>query len=218
MVKVKRTPIPPASLAIEKEKANGSYREPDVVDQLMRDFSGKCYICEIGDLQSIEIEHLRPHGGDREKKFAWDNLFLSCAHCNSIKNQNQYKDVVLDCCKEDPEAVLQQRLKDGHVCVACAVGTASHETEMTAKLIRECFEKANTGIRVYECQTRINALSQTMDTLYRDLEQFKAHKSTRYLRSLRGMLSRTYKFSGFTRTYVREHLNDYPELAEYVTL
>lgn len=47
MVKVGRTPEAPASLVIEAKKQNGSYREDDVLSQLVNDFHKKCYICEI---------------------------------------------------------------------------------------------------------------------------------------------------------------------------
>ena len=40
MVKCEKSPIPPESLAIEKQKGrNGSYKKPDVVEQLAKDFS-----------------------------------------------------------------------------------------------------------------------------------------------------------------------------------
>lgn len=214
MVKIERTPVPPASLAIERKKANGSYREPDVIRQLCHDFHGKCYLCEMDELQSIEVEHLRPHGGDVERKFRWDNLFYSCAHCNSVKNQRKYHNMILDCCEIDPETVLEQQFIEGHVQVKPLDKT--QEARMTAVLLTECFELTNTGIREYECQTRVNTLSVTMATLYKALEKYRADPSNRNLRTLRGMLSRTYKFAGFTRTYVRNHLDKYPHLAEYV--
>ena len=44
MVKIERTPTPPKSLAIESQKAWGSYSEPDVIEQLQKDFHDKCYI------------------------------------------------------------------------------------------------------------------------------------------------------------------------------
>lgn len=87
---------------------------------------------------------------------------------------------------------------------------------MTALLLTECFELTNTGIRERECQTRVNALNVTMATLYKALEKYRKDPSNRSLRTLRGMLSRTYKFAGFTRAYVRNHLEQYPHLAEYV--
>lgn len=214
MVKVERTPVPPASLAVEKKKVSGSYREPDVIRQLQHDFNGKCYLCEINELQSIEVEHLHPHGGDIELKFAWDNLFYSCAHCNSVKNQGKYHGMILDCCEADPEAVLDQQLIEGHVQVKPLNET--QEACMTAVLLTECFELTNTGIREYECQTRVNALSLTMATLYKALEKYRTDPSDRNLSALRGMLSRTYKFAGFTRTYVRDHIESYPGLAEYL--
>lgn len=214
MVKIEKTTVPPASLAIEKKKASGSYREPDVIRQLQHDFNGKCYLCEIDELQNVEVEHLRPHGGDIERKFAWDNLFYSCAHCNSVKNQSKYHDVILDCCETEPETVLNQQFIGGHVKVEPLGET--QEARMTAVLLTECFELTNTGIREIECQIRVNALSITMTTLYKALEKYRTNPSNRNLRTLRGMLSRTYKFAGFTRTYVRNHLDKYPHLAEYV--
>lgn len=107
MVKIERSYPAPKSLAIEKKKADGSYREQDVVDQLEKDFHGKCYICEIKPLQDPQVEHLIPYKGmDRELEFDWDNLFLVCPHCNSIKNQRKYEKGIIDCCKEDPEKFL----------------------------------------------------------------------------------------------------------------
>ena len=81
MVKIDRTPTPPPSLAVEKTKTNGSYKKDDVVEQLASDFRGKCYLCEMDELQSIEVEHLRPHhnGRGRDRMFDWNNLFYSCS-------------------------------------------------------------------------------------------------------------------------------------------
>ena len=62
MIRVERSPIPPASLAVEVNKINGSYRQPDVIKQLADDFHEKCYICERKRF-SPNIEHLNPHRG-----------------------------------------------------------------------------------------------------------------------------------------------------------
>ena len=170
MVKIERTKIPPASLSEQKQKPNGSYKEPDVINQLFADFHEKCYICEQGELQSIEVEHLLPHhnGKDLERKFDWNNLFLSCSHCNSVKNRQEYERNIIDCCVVDPERMIHQKL--------------------------------------------------TMNLLYKELDKYQSRKTEKTFRALRGMLNRTYKFSGFTRTYVRDNLDRYPELAPYVEL
>lgn len=63
MVKINRTQPAPTSLAAEKKNGTLNYRGKDVVSQLNKDFHGKCYLCEINELQSTQIEHLKPHHG-----------------------------------------------------------------------------------------------------------------------------------------------------------
>ncbi len=219
MVKIERTPTPPASLAVESAKANGSYGKPDVWKQLREDFHGKCYLCENDKATSVEIEHLIPHKGDKNLKFDWNNLFFSCAHCNSMKNKREYDGKILDCCRTEPEACLNQNLRDGHVAVEPLEDYRDDETVcQTAKLITECFECKDTGARVHESQVIFEELSGTMNVLYRTLTAYKVKPEGKPLRTLRAMLNRSYKFSGFSRTYVRLHLAEYPDLAEYVRL
>lgn len=218
MVKIERTKIPPASLSEQKQKPNGSYKEPDVINQLFADFHEKCYICEQGELQSIEVEHLLPHhnGKDLERKFDWNNLFLSCSHCNSVKNRQEYERNIIDCCVVDPERMIHQKLMDGKVSVTAIADTL--EAENTAALIEDCFELRNRAIREKECQVKVRNLQLTMNLLYKELDKYQSRKTEKTFRALRGMLNRTYKFSGFTRTYVRDNLDRYPELAPYVEL
>lgn len=116
----------------------------------------------------------------------------------------------------DPETVLDHVFMNGHVKVHNK--TEDEKVVMTADLIQNCFEKTNTGIREAACQHRVNKLSETMNVLYKTLKQYKDNPDEeRYQRSLRGMLSRGSKFAAFKRYYVREHLEDYPELKEYVS-
>ena len=116
MVKIERTQTPPASLAVEKKKEEngscGTYNQTDVVVQLNKGFHGKCYLCEQDELQSIQIEHLKPHHGGKniDLKYDWNNLFFSCSHCNSVKNRKQYESNILDCCSTDPETMIHQAL------------------------------------------------------------------------------------------------------------
>lgn len=69
---VERSFPAPESLAIEAQKASGSYEKDDVVERLRKDFHDKCYICEINNLQDPQVEHLLPHKSGRfpESKFA----------------------------------------------------------------------------------------------------------------------------------------------------
>ena len=215
MVKIERTPTPPASLAIECKKVHGSYASEDVISQLKKDFHSKCYLCELKDLTDIEVEHLLPHYNlkIKERVFDWNNLFYACPHCNSIKNDRIYDEKIIDCCKVDPESLLDHIYQEGKVNVRPHdPDTQDEKVLMTADLLENCFEKSNTGIRIFQCQERVNRLAETMNALYKTLEALKKPTSKQYLRALKGMLSREYKFSGFTRYYVRSHIEEYPQL------
>lgn len=217
MIKIERNPVPPPSLAIEARKVMGVYNKSDVILKLREDSNDKCYICELRGLPDPEVEHLRPHHGRKipERVFDWNNLFYVCPHCNNLKKEEKYDDKIIDCCVEDPEKVIEQSYKAGHVEVhniamdECAV--------MTAELIQECFEKRNTGIREVACQYRINRLADEMNVLYKILEKYKKEPELqRYKRSLKSTLSRSSIFAAFKRDYVRKHIADYPDLEEFL--
>ncbi|MCD8290948.1 MAG: HNH endonuclease [Prevotella sp.] len=80
MVFFEKSEPAPSSLSSMK-----SYRESDVVERLCADFKNKCYLCETKGPNSINVEHFRPHRGDKTLKYAWENLFYSCSHCNNTK-------------------------------------------------------------------------------------------------------------------------------------
>lgn len=75
MVKIDRSPIPPASLAVEAQKAYGSYSEEDVVIQLRLDSHDKCYLCELKNLSDPEVEHLKPHNNRKRKELVLEKSY-----------------------------------------------------------------------------------------------------------------------------------------------
>jgi uncharacterized protein (TIGR02646 family) len=99
MIKLHRSTPAPECLEIEKKKANGDYKCGDVIKRLAEDFKNKCYLCESKGPTSSNVEHFIPHKGDKELKFDWENLFLSCAHCNNIKGGTF--DNILNCTHPD---------------------------------------------------------------------------------------------------------------------
>lgn len=217
MIKIERNPIPPPSLAVEAQKAEGFYNKPDVIQRLKEDSHDKCYICELGGLSDPEVEHLRPHHNRKimERVFDWNNLFYVCPHCNNLKKEAKYDDKIIDCCVDDPEEKLEQSYENEHVNVhnivdeECAI--------MTAQLIQNCFEKHNTGIREAAYQHRIDCLAESMNILYKTLEKRKENpKSERYIKSLRASLNRKSIFAAFKRNYVRKHITDYPDLKDFL--
>lgn len=217
MVKIQRSPVPPASLSMEAKKACGSYCREDVVIQLREDSCDKCYLCELKNLSDPEVEHLRSHDNRRRKElvFDWNNLFYACRHCNLVKTADKYYDKILDCCAMDPESVLEHVYMDGHVEIHSK--SDDEKARMTADLIQNCFELKNSGIRVAACQYRVHELAESMGVFYKVLNKYKENPEVqRYRRSLHGMLNRSSKFAAFKRTYIKKHIRDYPELAELV--
>ncbi|HEY5125388.1 MAG TPA: HNH endonuclease, partial [Ignavibacteria bacterium] len=85
MVYLEKSQPAPDCLEIEKAKANGNYRSAEVLNRLKNDFKNKCYICEYKEPVTINVEHFRPHKGNKDLEFDWNNLFWACGHCNNIK-------------------------------------------------------------------------------------------------------------------------------------
>ncbi len=85
MVYFEKSQPAPDCLEIEKAKANGDYKCANVLERIKIDFKNKCYICEYKEPETINVEHFRPHEGDKGLKFDWNNLFWSCSHCNNTK-------------------------------------------------------------------------------------------------------------------------------------
>lgn len=217
MVKCERTYPAPSSLAKEKKKGvRGSYREPDVIEQLQHVFHGKCYICEMPELQDGVVEHLLPHHGgkDIDRMFDWDNLFWSCSHCNNLKNRAGYEGGILDCCKEDPEQHINCVYADGEVLVRVRDSEAS--SRATAKLIEETFNLLTTGIRIHAANRRKAALRKEMTVFFECLRAYRKRKGKWNRRMVTVRLKRETAFAAFKRDYIRMHRSEYPEFAAMV--
>ncbi|MCD8326992.1 MAG: hypothetical protein LUC90_10040 [Lachnospiraceae bacterium] len=214
MVKVERSFPEPESLAVEAQKANGSYSEPDVVGRLREDFHDKCYICEMKNLQDPQIEHLLPHMGGKypERKFDWNNLFWSCGHCNSVKNQRKYDEGIIDYCQEDPEELIWFQLGEKDVRIS-AKDKENRRAVLTAELVTEVFNLKNTGMRIYKSEHRMKELTLEMNKLYASLEEIEENPESQFaLRKVRALLRTESKFAAFKRCYVRDNVDRYPQL------
>jgi uncharacterized protein (TIGR02646 family) len=218
MVKVDRTFPAPESLERESKKKTGSYSEPDVVEQLKKDFHNKCYICEINELQDPQVEHLLPHkdGKYPERKFDWNNLFWACGHCNNVKNQRKYDKGIIDCCKEDPEELLYFGLLNEEIQIY-ARDKENEKAILTAQLVTEVFNLKNTGMRIYKSEQRFQELNQEMNKLYDALEEVNENPESKFvLRKLKALLRRESKFAAFKRNYIRENQDRFPQLLRYI--
>lgn len=95
MINIVKSQPAPLCLSVEREKAYGDYKCGEVIKRLIEDFHNKCYICEEKEPSTINVEHLKPHREDKHLKFDWNNLFLSCGHCNNVKLAKY--DNIIDC-------------------------------------------------------------------------------------------------------------------------
>ena len=173
----------------------------DVVLLLKKDFHDKCYICGLQGLSDPGVEHLVPHKGNKELKFDWNNLFWSCRHCNTVKNQKKYEGMILDCTKEDPEKYLEFRFVYGSVEVKAKEENAV--SLATAELIYEVFNLRNTGIRINASQYRVKALTKEMNKCMKAIQEYRVNPSTHNKNKLLTLLGNESAFAAFKRAYVR---------------
>lgn len=214
MIFINRTATSPKSLEIEKNKSSGRYDKEDVREQLQKDFYGKCYICGVCPIQDGgEVEHLISHKQDKEKKFDWNNLFLSCGHCNSIKNRTEYEENVIDCTTTNPSLLITQILESNGVRVEIIQKNIQSDT--TSKLIEECFNGESTTKRKYAASFRLEELKKEMNIFYKILNSYKSNKKTIYKKQIESKLKSNSKFTAFKRDYLNLHKEEYSEFLNW---
>jgi len=140
MINVRRSQPAPVCLEKEKKKTSGTYRCEGVLERLIEDFHNKCYLCEEKYISSMQIEHLKPHhnGANRDLIFDWNNLFLSCAHCNNTKGD---KEGILDCTDDTLNLldVLEYKIIDNFPKTVIHVDSHNRKADKTAKLLNEIY-------------------------------------------------------------------------------
>jgi len=218
MVKCNKSKQEPASLAKEKLKGkNGSCRCDDVVKQLICDFNNKCYICEMKGVSDPEVEHLHPHHNGKllDLKFDWNNLFLSCTHCNTIKNQAKYENHIIDCCQDDPEIHLRSVYENGNVYVYPK--DDNEESKLTAELIYEVFNRETPALRNIASKYRLDALRTEMNNFFKELSLYQKNpQNAFYKRRIAVMLKTDSAFAAFKRNYIRDNAGVYTDLFSHL--
>ncbi|MCD7954187.1 MAG: HNH endonuclease [Lachnospiraceae bacterium] len=220
MIRFERKKTEKSEKAVESllkaKNAHSSYNTPDVIAALREVFHGKCYICENKEITSYQIEHLYPHHGNDDLKYDWNNLFLSCAHCNNTKLAKY--DPILDCTKEDIDAVIAFR-KTGYFGIEEKLIfqelDSREETHNTAELLRD----------IYYGSTPQKILEATIlrKRLRKELSAFKEYVREYYEADgedkddLRCLIERELEdssaFTAFKRWLIKDHKDSFPEFA-----
>jgi hypothetical protein len=207
----KRSQPAPASLKKEKAKKNGSYKCGDVLERLHQDFARKCYLCEQLKPVTLNVEHLRAHRGDIERKFDWNNLFLSCGHCNNTKGA-QY-DQILDC--TDPEQPVEKWIRH-HMKpfpkerASFTAMHADHPGVGTTVDLLEAIYNGTTHLKRLEASNLREALLHEILEFQKHLlafddDQIEEDEKERAMREIKRHLSHRSAFTTFKRWIIREN-------------
>ena len=220
MVKIERkqtelTQAAIESLAAEKAKSNGTYNTPSVNEALQDIFHEKCYVCESKDVSSWQIEHLTPHNDDKDLKFAWNNLFLACAHCNNTKLSHYVP--IWDCTAIDVDEHIAFR-KEGWF------GKPEHlkfdsldqriETRNTCNLLNEVYygSTPQKKIEANFIRKKLRDELGKFKNYVRDYAQAKGKSRTELRCTILKELSSSSAFAAFKRWLIRDHADMYGDL------
>jgi uncharacterized protein (TIGR02646 family) len=210
----------PECLAHEQTKASGDYKCGDVLARLQADFKNKCYICEAQPT-SINVEHFRPHKGDRALMFDWNNLYWACVHCNNTKLAKYTN--ILDC--TNLEDAIEAKLKYifqpfPHEMVAIEALSDDPKTASTRELVLAVFN-GTTELKQLEAATlRAQLLQEIRDFQNQLCEYFEptvnAEDKAYFLRKIKAHLHQASRFTSFKRWIIRGNDRLKQEFSEYI--
>ena len=206
MVRLTKSPLPP-DITISSEQ---DYRKGEVIDTLIKDCHGKCYLCEEKPT-TINVEHITPHRNDSNLKYDWNNLFIACGHCNNIKHVKY--DEIINPVKRDPEehialsAVITEELMD-HVQIETL--TSDEITINTAKLLNLIYNGESTSIKRHECANLRNEhLMPILRRFYQYICGYRNEPDLGFADLIKKEIDRSSAFAAFKRKIIR----DDPELS-----
>jgi uncharacterized protein (TIGR02646 family) len=223
MINIERKTPPKEVLDIlenEKSKKSGEYNKKEVFNTLAKEFYNKCYICENKSATSINIEHFKPHKGDKELEFSWENLFLACAHCNNIKLGNY--DNILDCTnlQHDVENWIKYYVD---MFPKAAVQITARKDDEVVKSTVELLDKVYNGTthqKIFESENIVKQLQTELISFQTDLwEYYKSEDEEDkeiYRRKIKRHLHKSSSFAAFKRWIIKDNQWRYDEFKQFI--
>jgi hypothetical protein len=148
----------------------------------------------------VNVEHRVPHKGDLGLKYDWNNLFLSCTHCNNTK-LGKYDDII-DPTSTDPEDCMRFTMDGLRKNVTITKIDGGEDVDITIGLL-DCVYNGTTDMKRFEA----NVLrGKIRDELARFRAQIKLYNSepTEELRAyINGQIAKASLFAAFKRSIVR---------------
>lgn len=176
------------------------YNTPEVVQRLVNDFHNKCYICEQKESTSINVEHFVSCKKGDALRLDWNNLFLSCAHCNNIKS-NKYNNL-LNCTKiEDKvDTVISYKIDSFPTAkLTFKVEVLSDKATETKALLEKCFNGEHTTLKKIEGSNLRSALLQEIRVFQNLIFEYENIESDATLEKIKYHLSNKSAFTAFKR-------------------
>lgn len=201
-------------------KATKNYRHQQVVEQIKKDFNNKCYLCELKESTSINVEHFIPHRGNEELKFKWSNLYFACSHCNGIKGDRY--DNILDPLNNDVEQSIECRMDAIPMSKVYVIGMNDDiKTKNTVKLLDEIFNKCSksAGVRTEESRNLRNKLLKELRSfenalfIYYDDEELEEDRIKARKEIIKHLRNKS-QFTAFKRCLIRKNELIYNEFKE----
>jgi len=185
-----------------------SHNTPEIIKKIQEDFHNKCYICEEKEPKDINVEHFIAHQGDAGLRLDWNNLFLSCVHCNNIKS-NDYNNL-LNCtiATDNVDTVLHYYCnpmpKEYPI---FKILTPSAKATQSKELLEKCFNGEHTGQKKLESSNLRSLLLKEIRKFQELLFDYEEDNDDYYLVKIKYELSNKSAFTAFKRWIVRD--NDY---------
>ncbi len=173
MINAVRSAEPPGSLAAGKR-----YNAPDVVEALLRDFRGKCYLCESPiSARQHSVDHRHPQASFPELIFVWSNLFPSCRDCNERRPAFPAEGL-LDPTVDDVESSLAQSLQsDEAQTVEAPIFLARDATDARAVATARELHHIHNSSSVKAAELRA-AINQHIDEILEHVLDLQSHVGT----------------------------------------
>lgn len=149
---------------------------------------------------------MKSHKGNLGLKFDWDNLFLSCKHCNNTKGDRF--DNILNCMDEDVEDCISCELEPfPKATVKIKPLKDDIRVKNTVKLLDLCFNGETPLKKLDSKNMRDNLLSQLNDFKRTIIDFLKStDKNYEFLeRKIIDELADTFEYAAFKRCYIKNN-------------
>jgi len=181
------------------------YNTKDIVERLEKDFHNKCYICEEKEPKDINVEHFVAHRGDKELRLDWNNLFLSCAHCNNVKLE-EYNNL-LNCTKIDDKVdraihyYCEPMPKEKPI---FKILIQSDKANQTAELLDKCYNGEHTSQKKLESSNLRAKLIKEIRVFQELIFDYEDTESDVILEKIKYNLKSSSAFTAFKRWIIRD--------------